>query len=101
VPLGGSGFKGRLAASADHASPLNSRIVAGLSGARFVRLSPGDSITTARASFSIESPRNWTGTIFVENATDEDGAVFGNRAVPAWSTRLRPRTVGLQVEYRF
>jgi iron complex outermembrane recepter protein len=100
-PLGSSGFTGRFAASGNYASSMKSRLVTGPANARFRRISAGDPITSSNVSFTIESPEHWTAMLFVDNAADEQGAVFGNAAIASWETRVRPRTVGLQVEYRF
>jgi iron complex outermembrane recepter protein len=60
-----------------------------------------DSWLIGTASVSIDSPGGWTATAFVDNLGDEDGRGPGGFNVEEWSQRLRPRTVGLQLEYRF
>lgn len=60
----------------------------------------GDSMFNGRASVSIEGREHWSATLFAENVTDENGAIFGNPSDP-FGPRIRPRTVGLQLEYRF
>lgn len=59
-----------------------------------------DEIVMARASFAIESRSGWTGSLFVDNLTDEEGYV-PDRFSPRWDAWIRPRTVGMQFEYSY
>jgi outer membrane receptor protein involved in Fe transport len=93
-PLGGNGMEGRWAASANYTSEQDLEIATGLG--------EGDAILIARADFSVDFPEHWSATLYVDNVTNEDGAVLSAPfPVPEWSTRPRPRTYGLQLEYRF
>jgi iron complex outermembrane recepter protein len=63
--------------------------------------SPGDPMTTVDARFTFASPYNWEASLFADNLTDEDGAVMRHPGNPEWTSRIRPRTIGLQFDYRF
>jgi iron complex outermembrane receptor protein len=98
-PLGGGSKEMRLWTSANYTSELESRaIIAGAS-----RVVPGDAILMGRAGVSLGDVDHWSATLFVDNVTDEDGAPIRQAAflTPAFDTSVRPRTVGLQLEYRF
>ena len=82
------GLEGQLSASANYVSEI--KRAGGVS----------DKMTTARLSFSISSAQHWTTTFYVDNLTNEDGAVIRENPGNPNIVRLRPRTVGLQVEYR-
>ena len=45
---------------------------------------------------------NWSAAVFVNNVADEDGALFINdNPLGQWLAPIRPRTVGLNVNWRF
>lgn len=97
-PLGASGLNARLSASANYSSSQAQRTIT--TGVKVVQV--GDPIFTARAGFSIVSPNRWTAGVFVENLTDEDGSPARNLAVVTdWDLRVRPRTIGVQLDYNF
>jgi hypothetical protein len=55
-----------------------------------------------RASFAIRSPTNWEVSLYGDNLNDENGAVVGSPFFGVdGSTRVRPRTIGLQLDYRW
>lgn len=58
-------------------------------------------IFLAGARVSVEAPGGWTGTLYADNLNDERDSPNLSGSVPEWSERFRPRTVGLQLEYRF
>jgi outer membrane receptor protein involved in Fe transport len=99
----GGDLQGRFNASVDHQSR------AGFYEARAATfgtplLRSFDRITTARASVSIERPDRWTATLFVDNLNDEKGT--GNNqsvsfGIDDWANRPQPRTIGLQLEYKY
>lgn len=92
-PLGG-GFDGALAGSVNYRSEIITNTVA------FGALK-SDSLLTGRISFSIRAPKNWEGSIFVDNVTDENGIVAADGfLISSWDIRLAPRTFGLQIEHR-
>jgi iron complex outermembrane recepter protein len=92
-PLGGKGFKGRLSASANYISEQQANT---LNGPIF-----GDSLMTARAGLALVAPDHWTATIFVDNISNEYGVLAAQGQGAEFSPRMRPRTVGLQIDYRF
>lgn len=59
----------------------------------------GDAITRLGARVGLESPRGWAAYLFAENLTNEDGAVDAPYLGAA--TRLRPRTVGVELRYDY
>jgi iron complex outermembrane receptor protein len=60
----------------------------------------GTSLTNVRAEISVDdSQRGWTATLFADNLTNNYGAVPGYPAI--LEIRPRPRTVGLQVDYKY
>jgi iron complex outermembrane receptor protein len=89
----------RLWGSANYTSELESRaIIAGAS-----RVVAGDPMLMGRAGVSLGDVDHWSASLFVDNVTNEDGAPIRQAAflTPAFDTSVRPRTVGLQLEYRF
>jgi hypothetical protein len=63
----------------------------------------GDSLLVGRFSAALESANHWTASLFIDNFNNEDGAVARNviLPIPDWSPRVRPRTIGVQLEYRY
>jgi iron complex outermembrane recepter protein len=101
VALGGRGYEGRFSASVNYTSEQFNRSLA--RGA--VTVAEGDPMTIGRASFSISAPSGWTATLFADNINNEQGSPS---AIPATSPgngngnfRIRPRTIGAQVDYRY
>ncbi len=98
VALGGSGYRGQLSGSANYTSGQIADILGTTNPAtRFY----ADSMMIARASFAVEAPQNWTATLFADNVTDEDGSFPSANSAPYYTTVLRPRTYGVQFEYRY
>lgn len=60
---------------------------------------PGDAITRVSARLGVESVQGWSAYLFGENLTNEKGAV--DPPYLGQATRLRPRTVGLEVSYTY
>lgn len=93
-PLTAGGLEARISASGNYTSEQEFKTNFGHG--------VSDNILVARTSFAVESQDGWAATLYVDNLTDEDGAVvvppFG---VPDWTLRMRPRTVGVQLEYRY
>jgi outer membrane receptor protein involved in Fe transport len=96
-PLSGSAYQGRFSISGNYSSKQTYRNI--LAGALVVDV--GEAQTIARSSFSVESPHNWTATLFVDNLGNEQDPGVGLFHIPDWTQRARPRTVGLQFEYDF
>jgi iron complex outermembrane recepter protein len=100
-PIGGGGFSGRLATSASYTSVQGFRSI--INGAQ--SLAFGEPMLIARSSISIQAPAHWDVTVFVDNINDERDAIYGNPfagfPLPFADVRVRPRTVGVQFEYRY
>lgn len=95
--LGVGGYKGRFSGSANY---ISERQVRGLSGGVSI-VAHGDSLFTSRISFGLDAPAGWRASVFVDNLNDYDG-VAAPEISPAGlgQERIRPRTMGLQFEYR-
>jgi iron complex outermembrane recepter protein len=96
IPLGATGFKGRLSAATNYISEMDSRAITGDT----LSVYAGNSILIDRASFSIDAPEHWSATLFADNINNAHGAELANQT-PQWALRVRPRTLGVQVDYRF
>lgn len=97
----GGGYDGRFAVSANYMSEQVDR--SSLLG--FPLSATGDEILVGRIGLTIDAPRrNWSATLFANNVTNEDGAVYRS-AFTAFTgdlvARPRPRTIGVQLDYRF
>lgn len=94
----GGGYEGRFSASANYTSSQLDRNLAGTT----VLTTTGDSIVIGRASLSIDTPNHWAATLFVNNVGNEGGVIttfpFPGIVI---SSRPRPRTMGVQLEFRF
>lgn len=97
-PLGAGGFKGRLSASANYVSALQGVTAPTADTPRV--LHTGDSMLLGRASFAVEALDHWTASLFVDNVSDEQG-VQRPELINDFTIRVRPRTIGLQLEYRY
>ncbi len=92
------GLEGRVFGSANYNSELTS---VGFVGGSVVK-STGDEIFNSRLGLAISGQGNWETTLYVDNVTNEDGATRVNIFDPTLKkSRVRPRTVGLQVEFSF
>jgi outer membrane receptor protein involved in Fe transport len=95
-PMGSGGYEGVFATSANYVSLRELRaLVAGQN-----TVLEGDNIVTARVNLGVNSPDGWSASLFVENLTDEDGTPIPTLDAVG-QIRLRPRTIGLQVEYHY
>lgn len=94
--MSASGYEGTVYVSTNYTSEQSYR------GIGFTGVSHGDEIHTSRATFTIESPHHWSLMAFVDNLSDEQGTPTETFVgVDDWRARLRPRTIGVQVEYNF
>jgi iron complex outermembrane recepter protein len=92
-PVGGGGYEVALSASANYTSEQYMKFATGFGQA--------DSLLISRASVSLASPSKWTASLYGDNLNNEDGIIQkAPFAVPDWALRPRPRTLGLQVEFR-
>lgn len=94
-PFGSGGYEGRFSLSGNYSSEVDSRSVLGTA----LTVTTSEPLLFGRASFSIDSPSHWTATAYVENISNEDDA-FAASSAPNNDVRPRPRTFGLQFEYR-
>jgi hypothetical protein len=96
--LGFAQLTGHLTLADNYTSKQLFRYDAG--GGAIVR-EPGNDIDIARAAFSVDASTQWSVTAFADNINNESGAYvrriygFGED----WSSRPRPRTIGLQFDY--
>lgn len=95
TPLVGD-FTGELSGALNYSSRMIT------SAAVNTAIQRGDSLLTAQARFAVISPDGWTIALFGENLTNERGRIRPAAANPtAGSDRLRPRTIGIQLDYHF
>jgi outer membrane receptor protein involved in Fe transport len=89
----GNGFEGRFSVSGNYTPTLRGGAAPDTNG---------ESILLAGTSFSVSAPRNWTAMLFVDNISNDTDAVIRFSGIPTWGgLNTRPRTYGLQVEYKF
>lgn len=93
-PLGGGGLNGRFSVSGNHMSKMISDRLSATA------LWYADSVTMARASFAVESQGGWTASLYGDNLTNAEG-ITHDRLSPRWNTYVRPRTIGVQLEYHY
>ncbi len=107
MKLSDSGYRGRLSASANYTSEQITGVGV-LSG----YLAKADAMTLVRGGFTVEAPKHWSAMLYVDNATDEVGLqphaftypsppLFPTTPAPGSGTMIRPRTYGLQLEYKY
>jgi iron complex outermembrane recepter protein len=99
-PFGSGGYEGTFAASGSYRTKLSNRAVAGTS----VTVTTSDPILIGRAAFTLHSPGRWDATLFADNINNEQDVTFRAQSlVPGLISAYypRPRTIGLQLEYRF
>ena len=94
-PLSG-GYEGQFSTSGYYTSRQS---IHGISGG-VALVQTGDTLLVGRVTLGIDSPDNWSASLFVDNVNNERGTAIES-VVAVWSPRLRPRTYGLQLEYRF
>jgi len=97
--LGGD-WSGRFSVSGNYTSKQTDHLLNGAFGR--INVNVGNSILTARTELAIQSPVHWRAALFVDNLTNNYGATpaFGF-ASPELDPRFRPRTAGLQVDYKY
>jgi hypothetical protein len=56
-----------------------------------------------RTSLTVDSPSWWSASLFIDNVSNEDGSPAKPPFFPTEdrNMRIRPRTVGVQLECRF
>jgi outer membrane receptor protein involved in Fe transport len=93
--LGGTGAKGLLSASGNYTSPLSQTYVATAGTGSF----GGNSLLLVRARAGVEFSEHWLVSVFVDNLNNYNGSQLPTPGVPDLSTRVQPRTYGLQLDY--
>lgn len=102
IRLGASGYTAQLTGSASYISRLPESALLGppYSVARVI----SDTYQVDRLSITLNSPSHWSATVFADNLNNWSGsqrrinAYFG---IPDWDPRIRPRTIGLQLNYSY
>lgn len=95
--LGGS-LTGRFAASATYTSLQQSRLLLG----SVVTEGRSGEVFLPKASFALESRDGWTATVYADNISNFRGSLSpGFGSLPQYFGRARPRTFGLQLEYKY
>jgi iron complex outermembrane recepter protein len=102
--LGASGLSATLSASGNYSSEQIGREFNPAAGTVLIRRS--DSLLISRASFSVTSADDhWTAMLFGDNLNNEEGIAepqfLGGGTIPSWAPRIRPRTIGVQFDYRW
>lgn len=102
-PLTAGGLSGRVSASADWSSRRDIRLY---TGGTTVLTTHSDPLLFGRLSFALESEDRWNATLFVDNVTNEDGisnayVIAPTALTPARAMHPRPRTYGVQLEFRY
>lgn len=110
APLGGSGYLVRFDASGNYISNYYADSAGGVPAGGQLQVTEGESYLTGRASIGIAAPRHWSASIYTENLNNYSGSFTpNNQSAPnaAWHLpdalllRVRPRTTGLEFDYRF
>lgn len=60
-----------------------------------------DSVTLLNSRLTLEAPEHWSLSIFGENLADENSRIWEYTPAPTWVEHPRPRTVGIQIDYRY
>jgi iron complex outermembrane receptor protein len=97
-PIGSSGYKGHVSGAVSFVSSQYYRRLVGTG----VDTTPGENITIGRIAASAVSPGgHWTTSLYVDDVNNQQNAVFLHWTdVPQRNLYVRPRTFGLQVEYK-
>jgi iron complex outermembrane recepter protein len=88
----------KFSASASYSSPLTYRSVQGPT----LLAQEGNTFVDYRASAALDFATHWSAALYGDNLSNWRGtpAIMYPGRVPDYDLRVRPRTVGLQVEYR-
>jgi len=95
--FGSSGYTGHLSIAGNYSSPVSFRSVTGT-----LQVASSDPVFTSRAAFTVDASKNWSATLFINNLNDYKGIVSPTFVgVSDWDARLRPRTIGVQLDYHY
>lgn len=100
-PFGASGWSGSIDMSGRYISEQRSTTAPTATTGRLLAYS--DTMTTARASFTLMAPSHWRFMAYCDNCTDNRGIISAApiQTNPYGQLLSRPRTVGLQVDYSY
>ena len=95
LPLGRSGYEGKLALSGNYTSAMEN-------GIRNGAIVVASDVFVSRASVAVAAPAHWSATAYVDNLNGYNRSPFPEfPGLAEWNERIRPRTVGLQLDYHF
>jgi iron complex outermembrane recepter protein len=98
-PLGASGLSSTLSLSGTYMSSFPQRILDTTNGT--LDFSDSDSVSIMQGSVNVAAADRWSLQLFADNLTNERPAVqFDGGFVNFFDRHLRPRTIGVQFEYR-
>lgn len=98
LPFGASGLSGHLSLEGHYVSSLDNTVLLGI----VANTGRGDALFTSRVALSIASTSNWMATLFVDNLNNyQEAPVTNYGTFVQYFGRVRPRTAGLQLEYRY
>lgn len=100
VPFGDTGYKSQLSLSGNYHSREDASAFVETLNAYQTAYSNSEVI--ARAALSVISPNRWTATLFVDNLANWNGLPLplAPGSAPDNSPRVRPRTMGVQVDFK-
>ena len=97
--LGIHGYQGTFSVSGNYTSAQDYR---GVGTASVPNVQAGDPMVFTRSSFSVDFANHWTASFYGDNLNNERGSpVKAYVGVPNWDAQVRPRTLGLQAQYRY
>ncbi len=96
-PLSANGLEGTFSVAGNYISEMTNSVLLPP-----ISVGHGDASFISRASFSVASKGNWTGTLYGDNLNNyQKSPIPGFGDLSMYYGRVRPRTVGLQIEYRY
>lgn len=96
LPLSGD-YEAFFSLSANYVDTTEAR---GLAGTTVVVLET-DQLVFSDASIALETPGGWTASLFAQNVFNEDGRITNSGAPFIRDVRPRPRTIGLQLTFKY
>jgi iron complex outermembrane receptor protein len=97
-PLFTTGLDGKISVSGNYVSNMVNRVLLGPAA----NVGRGDPEFIPKASFSLISKSGWTGTLYADNLSNyQKSPTPGYGGLAEYYGRVRPRTVGLQLEYKY
>jgi iron complex outermembrane receptor protein len=99
IPFGSTGWAGELGATARYTSHQTTTSASNGSALPPTVLE-SDTITTARTSFTLVAPTHWRVMVYCDNVGNNTRVPLAN-TTPFTDISQRPRTTGMQVDYRY